>query len=239
MMATRHTYLLYKNACDVHTMMKTIVQVSTFQGVHKKSLRVRMIRASVRTGHVSRLSRFLSQPSLHLFLSCRLLLQVFQELHDGDANVLVCAPTGSGKTACAELALMRLFNTNPDARAVYIAPKPEVRVSAQGLQLKQHVSERSLPKILKFWRVWLSLIPIRMRLVGNSQTMISISEGFGLAVIGAGLRVHDSFAGVCGELDRMYNGDHFQATNVFLQRRLLKRPVSHSEYLTTSDFTCA
>ena len=53
--------------------------------------------------------------------------QVFQELHDGDANVLVCAPTGSGKTVCAELALMRLFTTNPTARAVYIAPKAEVR----------------------------------------------------------------------------------------------------------------
>ncbi|CAM9705966.1 unnamed protein product, partial [Hapterophycus canaliculatus] len=52
--------------------------------------------------------------------------QVFQELHDGDANVLVCAPTGSGKTACAELALMRLFTTNPTARAVYIAPKSEL-----------------------------------------------------------------------------------------------------------------
>ncbi|CAM9812570.1 unnamed protein product [Ectocarpus sp. 6 AP-2014] len=52
--------------------------------------------------------------------------QVFQELHDGDANVLVCAPTGSGKTACAELALMRLFTTNPTARAVYIAPKAEI-----------------------------------------------------------------------------------------------------------------
>lgn len=50
---------------------------------------------------------------------------MFQELHDGDANVLVCAPTGSGKTVCAELALMRLFTTNPTARAVYIAPKAE------------------------------------------------------------------------------------------------------------------
>lgn len=51
---------------------------------------------------------------------------MFQELHDGDANVLVCAPTGSGKTACAEMALMRLFTNNPSARAVYIAPKAEV-----------------------------------------------------------------------------------------------------------------
>lgn len=63
------------------------------------------------------------------------MLQVFQELHDGDANVLVCAPTGSGKTMCAELALMRLFTTNPTARAVYIAPKPEVRHTGSSLPL--------------------------------------------------------------------------------------------------------
>ncbi|CAN0124459.1 unnamed protein product, partial [Discosporangium mesarthrocarpum] len=52
--------------------------------------------------------------------------QVFAELYEGDSNVLVCAPPGSGKTVCAEFALMRLFKTSPGARAVYIAPKSEI-----------------------------------------------------------------------------------------------------------------
>ncbi|CAM9294568.1 unnamed protein product, partial [Chrysoparadoxa australica] len=52
--------------------------------------------------------------------------QAFSELYQGSENVLLCAPTGSGKTVCAEFALMRLFRTNPSGRAVYIAPKTEI-----------------------------------------------------------------------------------------------------------------
>ncbi|CAG2116212.1 unnamed protein product, partial [Medioppia subpectinata] len=37
-------------------------------------------------------------------------------------NVLVGAPTGSGKTICAEIAMFRTFNTRPAAKVVYIAP---------------------------------------------------------------------------------------------------------------------
>jgi replicative superfamily II helicase len=48
--------------------------------------------------------------------------QVFTSLYDSDENVLVAAPPGSGKTVCAELALLRLFTANADATAVYIAP---------------------------------------------------------------------------------------------------------------------
>lgn len=48
--------------------------------------------------------------------------QAFAALYDGDASTLVAAPSGSGKTVCAELALLRLFAESPDATAVYIAP---------------------------------------------------------------------------------------------------------------------
>jgi activating signal cointegrator complex subunit 3 len=37
-------------------------------------------------------------------------------------NVLLGAPTGSGKTNCCELAMMRLFRTRPKAKFVYVAP---------------------------------------------------------------------------------------------------------------------
>ena len=49
--------------------------------------------------------------------------QFFHSLYHTDANALVGAPTGSGKTVAAELALFRMFNTCPKgSKAVYIAP---------------------------------------------------------------------------------------------------------------------
>lgn len=49
--------------------------------------------------------------------------QTFSALYESDDNVLICAPGGSGKTICAEFAMLRLFNNNPDAKCVYIASK--------------------------------------------------------------------------------------------------------------------
>ncbi len=49
--------------------------------------------------------------------------QTFNALYETDCNVLVCAPSGSGKTVCAELALMRLLTTTSDGKCVYIASK--------------------------------------------------------------------------------------------------------------------
>ncbi|EPB78303.1 DEAD/DEAH box helicase [Ancylostoma ceylanicum] len=48
--------------------------------------------------------------------------QVFHCLYQTDENVLIGAPTGSGKTLCAELAMFRLLQRNPGKKCVYIAP---------------------------------------------------------------------------------------------------------------------
>jgi pre-mRNA-splicing helicase BRR2 len=73
----------------------------------------------------------------HLPTSAR--MQVFTSLFNSDDSCLVCAPTGSGKTVCAELALMRLLGKElatrggagfaggegggkPTVHAVYVAP---------------------------------------------------------------------------------------------------------------------
>jgi activating signal cointegrator complex subunit 3 len=48
--------------------------------------------------------------------------QVFHTLYHSDSNVLLGAPTGSGKTVAAELAIFRVFNCYPGGKAVYIAP---------------------------------------------------------------------------------------------------------------------
>jgi pre-mRNA-splicing helicase BRR2 len=54
--------------------------------------------------------------------------QTFKSLYDSDNNVFIGAPTGSGKTVCAEFALLRHWkNTSEDAgRAVYVAPNQEL-----------------------------------------------------------------------------------------------------------------
>lgn len=48
--------------------------------------------------------------------------QIFHTLYHTDNNVLLGAPTGSGKTIAAEIALFRVYNTNPNGKIVYIAP---------------------------------------------------------------------------------------------------------------------
>eukprot|EP00056_Hartaetosiga_gracilis_P020004 m.17114 g.17114 ORF g.17114 m.17114 type:complete len:2059 (+) comp8097_c0_seq2:2-6178(+) len=48
--------------------------------------------------------------------------QVFHTVYHTDHNVLLGAPTGSGKTAIAELAIFRVLRTQPGKKAVYIAP---------------------------------------------------------------------------------------------------------------------
>ncbi|KAG6325404.1 hypothetical protein E4U44_005144 [Claviceps purpurea] len=56
----------------------------------------------------------------------RIQTQVFNSLYKTDQNVFVGAPTGSGKTVCAELAILRLWTQEAAGRAVYIAPQQEV-----------------------------------------------------------------------------------------------------------------
>ncbi|XP_054714411.1 activating signal cointegrator 1 complex subunit 3-like [Uloborus diversus] len=48
--------------------------------------------------------------------------QIFHTLYHTDHNVLLGAPTGSGKTIAAEIAMFRAFNTYPGTKVVYIAP---------------------------------------------------------------------------------------------------------------------
>ena len=48
--------------------------------------------------------------------------QVFFALFNTDDNVLIGAPTGSGKTNMAELAMFRVFKQTPERKVVYIAP---------------------------------------------------------------------------------------------------------------------
>ena len=52
---------------------------------------------------------------------------MFNALYSTQDNVLVAAPTGSGKTICAEFAILKLFSDVPKAaKAVYVTPYPSL-----------------------------------------------------------------------------------------------------------------
>lgn len=55
-----------------------------------------------------------------------ILTQTFSALFESDENVLVCAPSGSSISICAEFAIIRALTANPGAVCVYVAPKQEV-----------------------------------------------------------------------------------------------------------------
>jgi pre-mRNA-splicing helicase BRR2 len=56
----------------------------------------------------------------------RIQTQTFNSLYKTDQNVFIGAPTGSGKTVCAEFAILRHWTQGEAGRAVYIAPVQEV-----------------------------------------------------------------------------------------------------------------
>jgi pre-mRNA-splicing helicase BRR2 len=65
--------------------------------------------------------------------------QVFNALYNSDDNVFLGAPTGSGKSICAEFAMLRLFSQSPDGhgKCVFITPKAELaEIARQQWQAK-------------------------------------------------------------------------------------------------------
>ena len=70
--------------------------------------------------------------------------QCFHALYHSDDNVLLGAPTGSGKTVVAELAMLRLWAAHPGMKAVYIAP---LKALARE-RIEDWTSERSLRGVM-------------------------------------------------------------------------------------------
>ncbi|CAI8023511.1 U5 small nuclear ribonucleoprotein 200 kDa helicase [Geodia barretti] len=71
--------------------------------------------------------------------------QVFNALYNTDDDVFVGAPTGSGKTICAEFAILRMFSASPNSRCVFITPKQplaEQRYAEWQQKFGQHMSKR-------------------------------------------------------------------------------------------------
>mmetsp|Transcript_31856 Transcript_31856/g.77625 ORF Transcript_31856/g.77625 Transcript_31856/m.77625 type:complete len:2179 (-) Transcript_31856:255-6791(-) len=93
--------------------------------------------------------------------------QVFNSIYKGDSNVLVCAPTGSGKTVCAELAIFRMLSQfasgkkNMSGRCVYIAP------------LDSLVDERYNDWKLKLGKLGLNVV----KLTGEQDDLRTLKSG--------------------------------------------------------------
>ncbi len=55
--------------------------------------------------------------------------QTFHELFKTSRNTLICAPSGSGKLVCAEIAIHRMLVSDPEGKCVYVAPKEEIALN--------------------------------------------------------------------------------------------------------------
>ncbi|XP_071827411.1 U5 small nuclear ribonucleoprotein 200 kDa helicase-like isoform X1 [Apostichopus japonicus] len=52
--------------------------------------------------------------------------QVFYAVYNGDDNIFIGAPTGSGKTVIGEMAILRMLTQDSDGRCVYVTPLDDV-----------------------------------------------------------------------------------------------------------------
>ncbi|XP_071560788.1 activating signal cointegrator 1 complex subunit 3 [Temnothorax nylanderi] len=71
--------------------------------------------------------------------------QIFHCLYHTDNNVLLGAPTGSGKTIAAEIAMFRVFKQHPDRKVVYIAPMKALvreRINDWKIRLEERLGKR-------------------------------------------------------------------------------------------------
>mmetsp|Transcript_2205 Transcript_2205/g.3149 ORF Transcript_2205/g.3149 Transcript_2205/m.3149 type:complete len:1192 (+) Transcript_2205:11-3586(+) len=96
--------------------------------------------------------------------------QAFTSLYESGDSTLVCAPSGSGKTVCAEFAMFRLFRMDPTSSAVYISPKAEI---ADAMEL--HWQDRISPLGIKIGRST-GDAAADLKLLGPGRILITTAE---------------------------------------------------------------
>merc|ERR1719483_946812 len=71
--------------------------------------------------------------------------QIFHSLYHSDTNALIGAPTGSGKTIAAEIAIFKVFRDDPEGKCVYIAPMKALvreRISDWKIRFEQKLGKK-------------------------------------------------------------------------------------------------
>lgn len=74
--------------------------------------------------------------------------QIFHALFHTDSNILIGAPTGSGKTIMAEIAMLRAFKLYSDQKVIYIAPLKAL-AKERIIDWKKRLQNGSVKKIVE------------------------------------------------------------------------------------------
>ena len=102
---------------------------------------------------------------------------VFNALYSTQDNVLVAAPTGSGKTICAEFAVLKLFSDMPEtAKAVYVTPYPSLakQVSNSSILLVRALHHNCINlEFMEPLSAYRCIVNGRKALVNNLARMLS------------------------------------------------------------------
>ncbi|CAI9566255.1 unnamed protein product [Staurois parvus] len=97
--------------------------------------------------------------------------QVFNTIYNSDDNVFVGAPTGSGKTICAEFAILRMLLQNSEGRCVYITP-----MEALAEQVFMNWFEKFQDRLYKKVVLLTGETSTDLKLLGKGNIIISTPE---------------------------------------------------------------
>jgi activating signal cointegrator complex subunit 3 len=97
--------------------------------------------------------------------------QIFHCLYHSNNNCLLGAPTGSGKTICAELAMFRVFNISPEKKCVYIAPLKAL-VRERMIDWKIRLEQKLNKKVVELTG---DVVP-DMKIVAESDVIVTTPE---------------------------------------------------------------
>lgn len=106
--------------------------------------------------------------SLPFFISAPL---VFNAVYNSDDNVFVGAPNGSGKTICAEFAILRMLLHNAEGRCIYITPMEAL--AEQVYPVEGGSVHPALFKILSFSLKFCKFLPLRYLSTGTRSSKTS------------------------------------------------------------------
>lgn len=96
---------------------------------------------------------------------------VFNAVYNSDDNVFVGAPNGSGKTICAEFAILRMLLHNAEGRCIYITPMEAL--AEQVYPVECGSVHLALFKIFSFYLKFCKSLPLRCLLTGTRSSKTS------------------------------------------------------------------